>query len=274
MEERTFEIPFRHSFDKPVTVKFVLQIKPDATIRVSYGLTQTPLEYAKVKNASRLTVEMLELLTVDEMKACGDTESDIQAAIDEKKVTLGENKSAMSNIVDYAAREKATLLQTKMFGELEAADVASAHDTFDKLKGFCGDQAKRLGDLIAVVMSKYKTTDPRRYEPFEQVKDIKVKEQTPPPSALPLSEQVKSQLAKATWYEGNFQAAMNEMATVFNASKSCEEICEHYGIDNTGGKWSKELRAEVFNLDLGTDEVVKAKFGPPKGFPRAHEKMA
>ncbi|GMI16075.1 hypothetical protein TrLO_g1439 [Triparma laevis f. longispina] len=30
---------------------------------------------------------------------------------------------------------------------------------------------------------------------------------------------------------------------------------------------------EVFHLDSADDEVVKAKFGPPKGFPRALEKM-
>ncbi|GMH62543.1 hypothetical protein TrLO_g2984 [Triparma laevis f. longispina] len=207
------------------------------------------------------------------MKACDDTESAIQAAVDEKKATLKKNKSAMAGIVDYTAREKATVLQTKMFGELGAAGVTSAQATFDQLKVFCGDQAKRLGELIAVVMRKYKTTDSKRYKPFEEVKDIDVKEQTPPPSALPLPEQVKYQLAKATWYEELFQAAMNEIATVFNASKSCEDICKHYGIDNADGKWSKELRAEVFRLDSKDDEVVKAKFGPPKGFPRALEKM-
>ncbi|GMI03857.1 hypothetical protein TrLO_g11404 [Triparma laevis f. longispina] len=260
--------PFQLSFDRPLLVKFIIQTSPDATIDA-----KTPAAYAKEKNAPQLVVEMLELLTADEMKAC-DTDSDIQAAVDVKKSTLEKNKSAMAGIVDYTAREKATVLQTKMFGELGAADVDAAQVTFDELKGFCGDQAKRLGDLIAVVMDKYKTTDPRRYEPFEQVKDIKVKEQTPPPSALSLLDQVKFQLAKATWYEEEFQMAMNEIAAVLNASKSCEDICEHYSIDNSDGKWSKELRAEVFNLDLGTDEVVKAKFGPPKGFPRAQEKMA
>ncbi|GMI09110.1 hypothetical protein TrLO_g6995 [Triparma laevis f. longispina] len=175
---------------------------------------------------------MLELLTADEMKAC-DTESVIQAAVDEKKATLGENKSAMADIVDYTAREKATVLQTKMFGELGAANVDGAQATFDELKSFCGDQAKRLDDFIAVV---------------------------------------KFQVALASWYEEEFQVAMNEIAAVFNALKSCEDICEYYGINNTGGKWSKELQAEVFNLDVGSDEIVKAKFGPPKGFPRAHEK--
>ncbi|GMI13521.1 hypothetical protein TrVE_jg11290 [Triparma verrucosa] len=217
---------------------------------------------------------MLELLTADEMKVCGDTEAEIQAAIEEKKATLSNNKSAMANIVDYAAREKATELQTKMFGELKAAAVDDAQVAFEELKAFCGDQAKRLGELIAVVMNKYKTTDPRRYEPFEQVKDIAVKEQVPPPAALPLPEQVEFQLANATWYEEGFKIAMNEIAAVFNEAKTCEEICEHYDIDNSSGKWSKELRAEVFNLDLRTNQVVRAKFGPPKGFPRALEKMS
>ena len=59
----------------------------------------------------------------------------------------------MANIVDFTAREKATELQTKMFGELKAAAVDDAQVTFDELKAFCGDQAKRLGDLIAVVMN-------------------------------------------------------------------------------------------------------------------------
>ncbi|GMI15844.1 hypothetical protein TrLO_g12077 [Triparma laevis f. longispina] len=122
-------------------------------------------------------------------------------------------------------------------------------------------------------MSKYKTTDAKRYTPFEQLKDIKVKEQTTPPPALPLLDQVKYQLAKATWYEEEFQAAMNEIAAIFNDAKSCEEICEHYGIDNTDGRWSKKLRVEVFNLDHNIDEVVMVKFGPPKSFPRALEKM-
>ncbi|GMH80879.1 hypothetical protein TrLO_g2716, partial [Triparma laevis f. longispina] len=215
---------------------------------------------------------MLELLTIDEMTACKDTEADIRAAVDKKKATMGENKSAMEDIVDYAAREKATVLQTKMFSELEVSDVASARATFDELQPFCGEQAVRLGGLIAVVMNKYKTTDPRRYEPFEQVKDIDVKEQKHPPSALSVEEQVKFQLAKASWYEEEFQAAMNEIAAIFNSAKSCEEICNHYDIDNSDGKWSKELRAEVFHLDQNTDEVVKAKFGPPKGYPRALDK--
>ncbi|GMI14094.1 hypothetical protein TrLO_g458 [Triparma laevis f. longispina] len=248
----TKETPFHFSLDKPLLVKITIQTSPDATID-----SKTPLAYAKEKNASQLTIEMLELLTADEMKVCGDTETDIQAAIDEKEATLNDNKSAMANIVYYIAREKATVLQTKMFGELGAADVASAQATVNQLKVFCGDQAKRLGDLIAMVMNKYKTTDPRGYEPFEQVKDIEVKEQTTPPSALPLPEQVKFQLVKATWYEDNFQAAMSEIAAVFNASKSCEEIYEHYEIDNSDGKWSKELRAEVFNLDSTTDEVME-----------------
>ena len=179
----------------------------------------------------------------------------------------------MENIVDYTAREKATVLQTQMFGELEADDVDAAQATFDQLKACCGDQAKRLGDLIATVMDKYKTTDAKRYAPFEEVRGIKVKEQTRPPT-LPLEDQVKFQLAKATWYEEGLKAAMNEISAVFNGAKSCEEICEHYDIDNGDGKWEKELRAEAFNLDLSTGEVVKAKFGPPKGFPRALEKMA
>ncbi|GMH63085.1 hypothetical protein TrST_g12373 [Triparma strigata] len=198
---------------------------------------------------------MLELLTVDEMKACN-AEAEIQAAIEEKKATLSSNKSAMANIVDFTAREKATELQTKMFGELKAAAVDDAQVTFVELKAFCGDQAKRLGDLIAVVMNKYKTTDPRRYEPFEQVQDIAVKDQVPPPAALPLPQQVEFQLANASWHEEEFRAAMKEIAAVFNAAKTCEEICEHYDIDNSGGKWSKELRAEVFNLDLRTNQVV------------------
>ncbi|GMH73397.1 hypothetical protein TrST_g2413 [Triparma strigata] len=207
------------------------------------------------------------------MKACN-TENDIQAAVDQKKGTLSNNKSAMSNIVDYTAREKATELQTKMFGKLKAAAVDDAQVTFDELKAFCGDQAKRLGDLIVVVMNKYKTTDPRRYEPFEQVKDIAVKEQVPPPATLSLPEQVDFQLASASWYEEGFQAAMKEITAVFNAAKTCEEICEHYDIDNSSEKWSKELRAEVFHLDPRTNKVVRTKFGPPKGFPRALEKMS
>ncbi|GMH82382.1 hypothetical protein TL16_g09236 [Triparma laevis f. inornata] len=231
------------------------------------------LEYAKKMKAPQRIVDMLELLTVDEMKDCDDTEAAIQSAIDKKKATIAENKAAMENIVDYTAREKATVLQTQMFGELEAADANAAHATFDQLKACCGDQAKRLGDLIATVMDKYKTTDAKRYAPFEEVRDIKVKEQTPPP-ALPLEDQVKFQLAKATWYEEGFNAAMDEIAAVFNSAKSCEEICEHYDIDNGDGKWEKELRAEAFNLDLGTGEVIKVKFGPPKGFPRALEKLA
>ncbi|GMH64089.1 hypothetical protein TrST_g1144 [Triparma strigata] len=215
---------------------------------------------------------MLELLTVDEMKAC-DTDNDIQAAVDKKKATMGENKSAMANIVDYTARERATELQTKMFGKLKAAAVDDAQVTFDELKAFCGDQAKRLGNLIAVVMNKYKMTDPRRYEPFEQVQDIAVKEQAPPPATLSLPQQVDFQLANASWFEEEFRAAMTEVASVFNEAKTCEEICEHYDIDNSSGKWSKELRAEVFHLDLRTNQVVKTQFGPAKGFPRALEKM-
>ncbi|GMH66315.1 hypothetical protein TrST_g8839 [Triparma strigata] len=262
------ETPFLLTFDKPLCLKFVIETFPDATID-----SKSPAAYAKEKEAPELIIDMLELLTVDEMKACN-TENDIQATIEEKKATLSNNKSAMSNIVDFTAREKATELQTKMFGELKAAAVDDAKVTFNELKAFCGDQAKRLGDLIAMVMNKYKTTDPRRYEPFEQVKDIAVKEQVPPPAALPLPEQVEFQLANATWYEEGFQAALKEVAAVFNEAKTCEEICEHYDIDNNSGKWSKELRAEVFNLDLRTNKVVRAKFGPPKGFPRALEKMS
>ncbi|GMH50481.1 hypothetical protein TrLO_g8178 [Triparma laevis f. longispina] len=259
--------PFQLSLDKPVIIKTVIQTLPDATIDL-----KTPLEYAKAEKAPKLIVEMLELLTVDEMKAC-DTEADIKAAVNQKKATLGRNESAMADIVDYTAREKATVLQTKMFGELGAANVDAAQTTFGELKGFCGDQAERLGDLIAVVMHKYKTTDPARFEPFKEVKDIAAKEQTPPPSSLPIEEKVKFQLAKATWHEDEFQAAMNEIAAVFNGAKSCEEICDHFGIDNSDGSWSKELRHTVFELDSTTDEVVKTKFGPPKGFPRALEKM-
>ncbi|GMH48796.1 hypothetical protein TrVE_jg4009 [Triparma verrucosa] len=256
-------------FDKPVIVKFIIQTCPTATID-----SKSPLEYAKEMKSPQLIIDMLEFLTADEMKVCGETEAEIQAAIVEKKATLSNNKSAMADIVDFTAREKATELQTKMFGELKAAAVDDAQVTFNELKVFCGDQAKRLGDLIAVVMNKYKTTDPRRYEPFEQVKDIAVKDQLPPPAALPLPEQVEFQLANATWYEEGFRAAMREVAAVFNEAKTCEEICEHYDIDNSNGKWSKELRAEVFNLDLRTNQVVRAKFGPPKGFPRALEKMS
>ena len=243
-------------------MKIIIQTLPTATID-----SNSPLEYAKEKNAPQLIIDMLELLTADEMKVCGDTEAEIQAAIEEKKATLSKNMSAMANIVDYAAREKAIELQIKMFGELEAAAANDAYVTFVQLRAFCGDQAKRLGDLIAEVMNKYKTTDPRRYEPFEQVQDIAVKEQIPPPAALPLPEQVEFKLANASWYEEEFQAAMKEITAVFNEAKTCEEICEHYDIDNSSGKWSKELRAEVFHLDPRTNQVVRTKFGPPKGFP-------
>ena len=101
---------FQLTFNKPLCVKFIIQTFPDATID-----SKSPAAYAKEKKAPELIIEMLELLTVDEMKACN-TENDIQAAVDQKKATMGENKSAMANIVDYAAREKATELQTKMFG--------------------------------------------------------------------------------------------------------------------------------------------------------------
>ncbi|GMH80145.1 hypothetical protein TrST_g12158 [Triparma strigata] len=235
--------PFDVALEQPVTVKCIVQTLPDATVEKfsKYGSNEwvTPVVYAKEKKAPQLTIDMLELLTVDEMKACSDTEAEIQAAVDKKKETRAKNKSAIANIVDFTAREKATELQTKMFGELKAAAVDDAQVTFDELKVFCGDQAKRLGDLIAVVMDKYKTTDPRRYEPFEQVKDIAVKDQVPPPATLSLPEQVEFQLANATWYEEGFKIAMNEIAAVFNEAKTCEEICHHYDIDNSGGKWSK-----------------------------------
>ncbi|GMH88147.1 hypothetical protein TL16_g11069 [Triparma laevis f. inornata] len=234
-------VGFQLFFDKPIIVKTIIQTLPDATID-----SQTPAAYAKEKNAPQLIIEMLELLTADEMKAC-DTESDIQAAVDEKKATRAKNKTAMAGIIDCTAREKATALQTKMFGELEAADVDAAQVTFEELKPFYGEQAKRLGNHIAVVMKKYKTTDAKRYKPFEEVKNIPMKEQTPPPSALSLEEQVKFQLAKATWYEEKFQAAMNEITLT--------------------------PLTEVFRLDSNM-EVMKAKFGPPKGFTCALAKMS
>ncbi|GMH91874.1 hypothetical protein TL16_g12178 [Triparma laevis f. inornata] len=56
-------------------------------------------------------------------------------------------------------------------------------------------------------------------------------------------------------------------------SQRQDGICDHYSIDNADGRLSKELRAEVYNLDVNTDEVLRAKFGPAKGFPRALEKM-
>ena len=87
--------PFALSFDRPLLVKFIIQTSPDATI-----YSQTPAAYAKEKYAPQLIIEMLELLTADEMKVC-DTESDIQAAIDEKKVTLKKNTRDMANIVDH-----------------------------------------------------------------------------------------------------------------------------------------------------------------------------
>ncbi|GMH99023.1 hypothetical protein TrLO_g6923 [Triparma laevis f. longispina] len=80
---------------------------------------------------------MLEFLTVDEMKTCDHTEADIQAVIDEKKATLGEKQ-------EHHGRH------------------CRLHATFNELKGFYGDQAKRLGN-IAVVMNKYKTTDCEHY---------------------------------------------------------------------------------------------------------------
>ncbi|GMI13957.1 hypothetical protein TrLO_g7630 [Triparma laevis f. longispina] len=262
------ESALQYAFNSPCLTKLIVLKIPDATID-----SKTYVEYAKEVNAPQLTTNMLELITLDELKACGGTNADIQAAVDDKKATMNELIAAMGNIVDYAARENATVLQTKMFGELKIADVSAAKVTFGELKAFCGDQAKRLGDLISVVMNKYKTLDFRRYEPFEQVSDITVKEQRPPPSALKIEEQVKFQLSNASWYEEEFQAAMNKIANFFNRARTCQEICEHYGIDNTDGRWSKELRAEAYNLDVNTDEVVRAKFGPPKGFPRALEKM-
>ncbi|GMH70743.1 hypothetical protein TrLO_g10946 [Triparma laevis f. longispina] len=108
---------FQLSFDRPLLVKFFIQTFPDDATTDS----QTLAAYAKEKDAPQLTIDMLELLTVDEMKACDDTEANIQAA--------------------------ATTLQTKMFGELEAADIDAAQATFDQLKVYCDDQAKRLGDL-------------------------------------------------------------------------------------------------------------------------------
>ncbi|GMH70562.1 hypothetical protein TL16_g05440 [Triparma laevis f. inornata] len=69
------------------------------------------------------------------------------ATTDSQTLAAAKNKTAMAGIIDYTARKKATTLQTKMFGELEAADIDAAQATFDQLKVYCDDQAKRLGDL-------------------------------------------------------------------------------------------------------------------------------
>ena len=220
---------------------------------------------------SKLVFEMLSHLTIDEMKACPDTEKGIRAAIDEKKTLQTNNSTAMSNIVDQEARAKTTELQRRMVAQLQDGKADAAQATFKELRDFSIKQADRLRDLIDVVMNKYRTTDPGRYKALEVIpKSTPGQQQLPAPASLSVEDQVKFQIAAASWEEKGFREKMSELVNFFNGSEmTCEQVCEHYGIENSDGRWSKEFRTTAYKLEKNTSDVVKARFGPPKGFPRA-----
>ena len=168
---------------------------------------------------SKLVFEMLSHLTLDEMKACPDTEEVIQAAIEKKKGLQTENSTAMSNIVDQDARARTTELQKVMVEQLKEGKVEAAQTTFEEFRDFSIKQADRLRDLIDVVMNKYRTTDPRRYEPLERIpKSTLGQQQLRAPASHPIEDQVKFQTAAASWGEMGFQEKMSELVGFFNGS--------------------------------------------------------
>ena len=81
------DIPFQLTLDKPLCVKFIIQTFPTAAID-----SKSPLEYAKDMKAPQLTIDMLEFLTADEMKVCGDTEAEIQAHRGEKSNSIQQQE--------------------------------------------------------------------------------------------------------------------------------------------------------------------------------------
>ena len=220
---------------------------------------------------SKFVADMLNHLTTDEMRACPDTEEGIRAAIDEKKTLQTNNSTAMSNIVDQEARAKTTELQRRMVAQLQEGKANATQATFEELRDFSIKQADRLRDLIDVVMNKYRTTDPGRYKALETIpKSSPGQQQRPAPASLSVEDQVKFQIAAASWEEKDFREKMSELVNFFNGSEmTCEQVCEHYGLENSDGRWSKEFRTAAYKLEANTSDVVKARFGPPKGFPRA-----
>ena len=77
-------------------------------------------------------------------------------------------------------------------------------------------------------MNKYRTTDPRRYEPLECIpKSTPGQNQLPAPASLQIEDRVKFQIAATSWEEKGFQEKMSELVGFFNASgEACEATFE------------------------------------------------
>ena len=152
-------------------VKCILEMHPDAiTDYNSDG--NTPLYYLDPNftsyddERSLFIADMLNLLTAKEMKACPN-ELELQKAIDDEKILLTNTKTAITNIVDQEARAKTTFLQQEMMSSLKSNILTGAETTFEELQEFSVNQHDvRLRSLMNSVMNKYKTTNPRRYEPI------------------------------------------------------------------------------------------------------------
>ena len=68
-----------------------------------------------------------------------------------------------------------------------------------------------------------------------------------------------------------------QLVTSMNTAKTIDEVCDRHGLDKAA--WTVDsngrklvLRAAGFNID-DSEDVVKAKFGPPKGSARALVKL-
>ncbi|GMI30163.1 hypothetical protein TeGR_g6107 [Tetraparma gracilis] len=226
-----------------------------------------------------LIADVLEYLSADEVKEA-ETAADLTAAVDKKKSMLADSEGAIKRIRDDEVREQVTALQKQCFGRMLQEGVGAENEPFVKLRELSLKQAAVLADLIGECMTWYSTADRERYRPIELIENqpTSISQFVPPAAKTSSLEQlVPILLAQAAWKEPTFRELMGQLVTSMNSAKTVDEVCDRHGLDK--GKWTVDsngrafvMRAAGFHID-GSDDVVKAKFGPPKGSARALVKL-
>ena len=148
----------------------------------------------------------------------------MKAAVASKKKAQEDNKVTIGNIRDNAVREQVTDIP-KMFESMQKRDEATTTARFGELRCLSKVQATRMDDLIATVMNQYKTDDPGRFEPLQNMLELKSSDQVAPASDVySLEDKVRFLLSRASCQEQGFRDAMVKIANGVNGAMSCREM--------------------------------------------------
>jgi hypothetical protein len=220
-------------------IKLLVDAYPAALSMKDDGPDMTPLDWAKIDTAKNgQIIDLLETLSVEEIRACGPKTEEILVALEAKKTAVQSDAvDALTKIRDDDARSAFVEIQMGMWNCLKRGDPPAASHSFSKLQELAHQQTARLGSLIDLCMTNYKTKGGTGYYQIHRIEDFKAvhARQMEPPAAFTSDEdRVTFLLTMAAHLESGFRDKCDKLACTFNNAESFQEIIAAYDIRGFG----------------------------------------